>query len=70
MGNADNYKNSMWETGECTDKSVIYLNLKGMGDSRFAHFHITKSDVEMLINDLQTLINNKDERLHLKFIKK
>lgn len=62
-------KDSVWEMGECTDKSIIYLNLKGMNDSRYSHFHITKSDVEMLISDLQTLLDNNNDRLHLKLTK-
>lgn len=57
------YKKSKWEVGNCTDNDIIYLNIKGMGDTRFTHLHLTKSDVEMLIDDLQTLINNDDENL-------
>ena len=35
-----------------------------MGDTRFSHLHITKSDVQMLITDLQTLIDNDNENLN------
>lgn len=64
MNNIDKYKKSVWETGNCTDKNVIFLNIKGMGDTRFSHLHITKSDVQMLITDLQTLIDNDNENLN------
>ena len=64
MNNINKNKKSVWETGNCTDKNVIFLNIKGMGDTRFSHLHITKSDVQMLITDLQTLIDNDDEKLN------
>lgn len=57
---------SSWEMGECNDHKTIYLNLRGMSDKRYAHFHIQKEDVKILINDLQKLIDNQDERLQLK----
>lgn len=59
-----NYYKSTWEMGNCSDKNVIFLNMKGMADSRFSHFHITKDDVKLLIKDLEMLINNEDEHLN------
>lgn len=64
MNNVDNYKKSIWEMGNCTDKNVIYLNIKGMGDTRFSHLHITKSDIEMLIKDLQMLLDNNIDNVN------
>lgn len=64
MSNIDDYKKSVWETGNCTDKNVIFLNIKGMGDTRYSHLHITKPDLKMLITDLQTLIDNDNENLN------
>lgn len=57
---------SSWEMGECTDKNIIFLNLRGNTDKRYSHFHISKQDVKLLISDLQTLLSNKDERIQLK----
>ena len=62
-------KSSYWEMGNCTDHNIIFLNLKGMMDSRYSHFHILKSDVEMLINDLQKLLDNNDDRIDLRIKK-
>ena len=35
-----------------------------MGDSRFSHLHITKSDIKLLINDLQMLLDNNNDILN------
>lgn len=59
-----------WEAGNCTNPDVIYLNLKGRMDGRFSHFHIMKEDVKLLIKDLQTLVDNEDERVKLKITKR
>lgn len=64
MSNFENYKKSTWEMGNCTDKNIIFLNIKGMGDSRFSHLHITKSDIKLLINDLQMLLDNNNDILN------
>lgn len=64
MSNIENYKKSTWEMGNCTDKSIIFLNIKGMGDSRFSHLHITKSDIKLLMNDLQILLDNDTNNLN------
>lgn len=46
---------SSYEMGMCTDKNIIYLNIKGILDKRFAHLHLTDADVKKLIEDLQLL---------------
>ena len=57
---------SSWEAGECTDKNTIFLNLRGNSDKRFSHFHMSKEDTQILINDLQMLLDNKEERRFLR----
>lgn len=64
MENKKDYYKSTWEIGNCTEKNIIYFNLKGMADSRFSHFHITKDDIKLLIQDLEMIINNNDENLN------
>lgn len=54
--------NAYWEMGQCIDEDIIFLSLKGRIDSRYSHFHLAKSDVKLLIRDLQTLLSNQDNK--------
>lgn len=49
-------KKSEWEVGNCNDKDVLFLNLKGNNDMRYSRFHIDIKDVELLIEDLSNVI--------------
>ena len=49
-----NYTSS-YEMGMCTDKNIIYLNIKGILDKNFSHLHLTDTDVKKLIEDLQLI---------------
>lgn len=62
-----NYNGAKWEMGQCTDDSVIYLLLKGRGDKRYAHFHISKEDAKQLYNDLlQVTLLGEDNIKHIR----
>lgn len=50
---------SSYEMGMCTDKNIIYLNIKGILDKNFSHLHLTDTDVKKLIEDLQLIENLK-----------
>lgn len=54
---------SSWEMGRCTDDKVIYLNLRGMMDTNFSHKHMTIEDAKALRDDLDKLINLKDQNV-------
>lgn len=47
---------SEWEIGNCNNKDVLFLNLKGNSDLRFARFHIDIKDAELLTEDLSNVI--------------
>ena len=49
--------------GRCTDDKVIYLNLRGMMDTNFSHKHMTIEDAKALRDDLDKLINLKDQNV-------
>lgn len=59
---------SKWECLNCDDHDIIFLRLRGMSGTRSFNFHIQKEDVKKLIKDLQTLVDNDNEKLKLKII--
>ena len=60
-----NYNGAKWEMGQCTDKRVMYFLLKGKGDKRYSHFHISKEEAIQISNDLlQAAVNDKDNIRH------
>lgn len=52
---------SRYEMGMCTDKNIIYLNIKGILDKNFSHLHLTDIDVKKLIEDLQLIEKLKEK---------
>ena len=58
-----NYSGAKWEMGQCTDKDIMYLWLKGRNDKRYSHFHISKEDAKQLYNDLLRVAINGDDNV-------
>lgn len=52
---------SSYEMGMCTDKNIIYLNIRGILDKNFSHLHLTDTDVKKLIEDLQLIERLKEK---------
>lgn len=59
-----------WEMGNCTDPKIIYLSLKGRYDTNYRHFHLSKEEAKMLINDLQTIVDDESGNIKYKITKR